>query len=374
MINSLNYIMKINYQINKSSKFVYFDKDILKHILKDIEKLNSDRKILLIFDKKVETNFIKNILSGLKIKGSKVIAAQAEGNKLKNNEKLLFKIIDIFMQNRFTKKSVLICIGGGVLGDVSGLAASLYLRGILYLNIPTTMTSIIDSCIGGKNAINYKNIINSLGTYYHPNSVYISSSLIKKLPEREYLAGFPEILKCALITKKKTFLKYLLKNKQNILIRNEKVLSKICLETLKIKISFFINDVFETDQRLMLNLGHTFAHAIEMSTDNFEKDFYRHGEAVGLGILSELYYSNQKEGKLYNITKEFLTSLNLPTKINSNKLNKKILHQNIYKYLYLDKKRVAKYPRYINLKSLGAPIIGNLDNDTLINETILKLI
>ena len=365
---------KINYNINNLSRSIYFEKNVLKFILRDIEKLNSDRKILLIFDKNVDSRFIKNILNGLKIKGSKVILAEAEGSKIKKNEKLLFRIIDIFIQNKFTKKSVLICIGGGVIGDVSGLAASLYLRGILYFNIPTTMTSIIDSCLGGKTAINYKNIINSIGNYYHPNSIYISTELIKKIPHREYIAGFPEILKCALISKKKNFLKFLINNKDKILDRNEQFLKKICFETLKIKISFFINDVYEQEKRLKLNFGHTFAHAIEMSTDMSEKDFYRHGEAVGLGILCELYYSNKKKNKIFKIVENFLSELNLPTKINSIKISKNSLHSNIYKFLYLDKKRINKFPRYISLKSLGNPKIENLDNDTLINETILKII
>jgi 3-dehydroquinate synthase len=365
---------KISYKIDNLSRNIYFEKNILKSILKDIEKLNSDRKILLIFDKNVDSKFVKNIISGLKIKGSKVIVAEAEGSKIKKNERLLFKIIDILIQNKFTKKSVLICIGGGVIGDVSGLAASLYLRGILYLNIPSTMTSIIDSCLGGKTAINYKNIINSIGNYYHPNSIYISSELIKKIPRREYLAGFPEILKCALISKKNNFLKFLVKNKDKILNRDEQFIKQVCYETLKIKISFFIQDIYEHNKRLMLNFGHTFAHAIEMSTDLTKKDFYRHGEAVGLGILCELYYSNKKKNKTYKTVEIFLNQLNLPTKINSSKLNKNILHSNIYKFLYLDKKRIDQFPRYISLKSLGNPKIDNLDNDTLINETILKII
>ena len=204
----------ISYKADNLIRNIHLKNEILRPILDDIDYLKSDRKILLIYDKNVSSEFVRDILSGLKIKGSKVILAEAEGSKIKKNEKLLFKIIDLFIQNKFTKKSLLICIGGGVLGDVSGLASSLYLRGILYFNIPTTMTSIIDSCLGGKTAINYKNIINSLGNYYHPNSIYISTKLIKNIPNREYIAGFPEILKCALINKKKIFLNYLISNKK----------------------------------------------------------------------------------------------------------------------------------------------------------------
>ena len=90
----------------------------------------------------------------------------------------------------------MISIGGGVLGDVCGLAASLYLRGMIYFHVPSTMTAMVDSCLGGKTAINYKNIINSIGTYYHAEHVFIFNELIQGLPHKEFLAGIPEILKC----------------------------------------------------------------------------------------------------------------------------------------------------------------------------------
>ena len=112
------------------------------------------------------------------------------------------------------------------------------------------MTSIIDSCIGGKTAINYKNIINSIGNYYHPKSVYISHDVIKRIPHREYLSGIPEIIKCSVIKNIK-ILKYLEKYKETILNRDFQYLSKIIYETLKVKISLlFKDDVFENNKRL----------------------------------------------------------------------------------------------------------------------------
>jgi 3-dehydroquinate synthase len=124
------------------------------------------------------------------------------------------------------------------------------------------MTAIIDSCIGGKTAINYNNIINSVGTYYHPKSVFIFKNIIDNLPEREFLAGIPEIIKCGLI-KKSNILKDLKKNHLDIKKRDFKLLKKIIYETLKVKIFFFKNDIYEKNTRLNLNFGHTFGHAME---------------------------------------------------------------------------------------------------------------
>ena len=366
--------MKIDYKINNYIHRVYFNNKVSSLITRDIEKIKSDRKLLIIYDENIDKSFVDEIILSLKLIGSKVVVAEVNGSKTKKNEKLLFKIINILIEKKFTKKSILISLGGGVIGDVTALAASLYLRGMIYFNIPTTMTSIIDSCLGGKTAINYKNITNSVGSYYHSHRVYISQDVIKKLPQREYVAGIPEILKCSLIYRNNKFFKFLISNKEKILKRDYKIVKKICYETLKIKLSFFLNDVFEKKNRLYLNFGHTFAHAIEMATDREKKDFYRHGEAVGLGILCELYYANKMKNTLYKQVEAFLNFFNLPSKIKSDKFIATKLHTNVYKYLFLDKKKIGKNPRYIFLKTQGKPKIKDLEDSTLINETIYNII
>ena len=111
---------------------------------------------------------------------------ECKGDKVNKNKKFLFELIDTLLKNKFTKRSVVISCGGGVVGDVSALASSLYLRGLYYFNIPTTITAIIDSSIGGKTAINYKGVTNSVGTYYHPKNVFILEEILK-LYQRESL-------------------------------------------------------------------------------------------------------------------------------------------------------------------------------------------
>ena len=140
-------------------------------------------------------------MSELKITGCNILKIECVSEKLNKNEKLLFKILDILLQNSFTKNSIIVSFGGGVLGDVSALASSLYLRGLNYFCIPTTMTSIVDSSIGGKTAINYKGITNSIGTYYHPKAVILENN--QTLPDREFTAGIAEIIKCGIIGENK---------------------------------------------------------------------------------------------------------------------------------------------------------------------------
>lgn len=373
--------MRLNYKIEDEVFKVTFcpDKQGLKiskkkssymQISKDLKKLKHDNKILLVIDENIDSKITKYIIHDLKITYPNLKVLYVTGSKKNKNLKTFFKIIDKLFVNKFSKNSVLISCGGGVVGDVAGLSASLYLRGLNYFHIPTTMTAIIDSCIGGKNGINFKSIINSIGTYYHPKNVYISKTIINYLPKREYISGIPEIIKCSLIDKS-NLLRHL-KNKDKIVQRDFLFLSKIIKDTLISKIKFFKNDVKEKNQRLMLNFGHTFAHAIESSLEknlNSKKEILRHGEAVGLGLLCEVYYKNGKNRIFYQI-KDLLNLYSLPTNLKYLSIDKSLLKKEIFKFIFFDKKKIGKFPRYISLNKIGNPKIAELINNQKINKTI----
>ena len=164
--------MNLNYVINKIKyKTSFCNNKESPDIFKALSKLYSDKKMLIIIDRKLNSKFTKYLFKDLKLCGLKLTILRVNASKKNKNEKFLFKIIDTLIKKKFTKKSVLVSCGGGVIGDVSALASSLYLRGLIYFHIPTTMTSIVDSCLGGKTGINYKQIINSVGNYYHAKNV-----------------------------------------------------------------------------------------------------------------------------------------------------------------------------------------------------------
>ena len=364
--------MIINYKINNEIHNIIISEKIKNNIVNQVEKIKSDKKVLLAYDEKIKQSIIDLIRQELKLIGVKLLLVKISGNKKNKNNRVLFKLIDILISNQFTKKSILISCGGGVVGDLSNLAASLYLRGMIYFHIPSTMTAIIDSCIGGKTAINYRNIINSVGTYYHPKSVMIFKDIIDQLPDREYLAAIPEMIKCGLI-KKSNILKNLRIYDQKVKEKNFSIIKKIIFETLKIKIFFFKNDIYERNTRLNLNFGHTFAHAIEMATDNyFKKDYLRHGEAVGIGILCEIFYANKGPSKILTEVENILKIYGLPTRIldSQMKVDFVTLQNKIYKGIFLDKKKIGKYPRYILLKKKYKPEIKEIKNLDYINNTI----
>ena len=167
----------------------------------------------------------------------------------------------------------------------------------------------------------------------------------------------------------------LIDNKQRCLSRDFRFMSELIYLTLKTKIKFFKNDVYENSKRLNLNFGHTFAHAIEMSVKTKDKDIIRHGEAVGIGMLCEIYYSEGKSKKfkfLFNLLKQY----NLPTNLRSFSKNykKQIAKKEIFKNIFLDKKRIGKYPRIIKILKLGKSKVIEMKNNQQIKKTINNVI
>ena len=366
--------MIINYSINKFSyKATFCHNKESPDIFKALSKLYCDKKMLLIIDKRLNFKFTKFLFKDLKKCGLRVTLLKVNGSKINKNKKFLFKIIDKLIEKKFSKKSVLLSCGGGVVGDVAALAASLYLRGMLYFHIPTTMTSVVDSCLGGKTGINHKKIINSVGNYYHAQNVFISKNVINLIPKREFMAGIPEIIKCGLINNKKIL--RMLQDKDKILNKDYKFLSRLIKLTLDTKIKFFKNDIYESGKRLNLNFGHTFAHAIEMALQSQNSDIIRHGEAVGIGMLCEIYFYEGKSKKFRDV-KNLLDFYNLPVNLKNFKIdkNKNKVKKQIFNNIFLDKKKIGKYPRIIRIKKIGTPKITEMKNNLKIRKTINEVL
>ncbi len=368
----------LQYKINGEISKVHICKKIEYKIKNDISSLKSDKKILFIYDQNINKEIINNLYNYIKVDGCEVFKINVKGNKTNKSIFKILKILDFLIKKNFTKRSIIISCGGGVVGDMFGLLSSLYLRGMYYFHIPSTMTSIVDSCIGGKTSVNYKGIINCIGNYYHPKRVYISEEIIKEIPDREYIAGFAEILKCGLI-KRNNILKILEKNHSKLRNRNFKILKNLIYLTLKTKINYFANDVYENKGRLNLNFGHTFAHAIEMATEKiFKKEILRHGEAVGLGMICEILLTKINKGNNNSIikkVKKILTLYDLPILLKTPKLKQRNRLQNeIYKYIFYDKKKINKNPRFISLAGIGNPNIKEISDYNSLNEVIYKII
>jgi 3-dehydroquinate synthase len=198
--------------------------------------------------------------------------------RLSNVEALADKLV------RFgaDRKSVIIALGGGVVGDVGGLLASLYMRGVEFVQVPTTVLAQVDASIGGKTAVNLVEGKNLLGTFHHPRVVLIDPTVLKTLPEREFRAGLYEALKCAIIGNVELFLRFE-QNRARILKRDPVELEWLIAQSVKLKAEVVSADEREGGLRRVLNLGHTIGHALESET-GYKK--LLHGEAVAWGMIA----------------------------------------------------------------------------------------
>ncbi len=260
--------MTIHTDLGKNS----YDIVIKRNVLAEANKyLNLDRRVLVVTDSGVPATYAKTVADQCK-NGTVCTVEMGEASKcLKTFEKLLSVMLD----NNFSRKDCVVAVGGGVVGDLAGFAASAYMRGIDFYNIPTTLLSQIDSSVGGKTAINFGGVKNVVGAFYQPKKVLIDPELLKTLPQRQISNGLAEAIKMALTSDKELFdifeTKDIMSNIDDIITRSV-IIKKNVVE----------QDEKETGLRKILNFGHTVGHGIESSQG---MSLLYHGECVALGMI-----------------------------------------------------------------------------------------
>ena len=286
------------------------------------------------------------------------------------NQKTVNRLLDILLKNNFHRNDYLISIGGGITGDISSYAASIFKRGIKFINIPTTLLAQVDASIGGKTGINSKYGKNLIGTFYQPNLVISDTTFLKSLPKREIICGYAEILKHSLIMNKK-FFHYLDKNANKILKLQKPFLEKAIYQSCLVKKKIIEKDENEKNIRQILNFGHTFAHAFE-ATNNYSKKL-NHGEAVLLGMICALNIAHQNKKivkKDYNKIINHYKKINLPMNIKSFFTNKNI--KKILFFMKKDKKNNNNKINLVLLKKIGKVNYNCQYNVKVINKFFRK--
>ena len=340
----------------KTKKYSIFIGSGILSNLSNIFKKNKIKinKCLIIVDKNVPK---KNLFILKKQINSKNIFTYYFNPSEKNKSLKSVKIIlnKLFKLN-FNREDCVISLGGGITGDVVGFVASIFKRGIKFINIPTTLLAQVDSSIGGKTGVNNYYGKNLIGSFYQPDLVISVIKILKSLPKREIICGYGEILKHSIIDGKKIF-NYLDKNKFNILNLRSPFIEKAICDSCKIKKKIVQLDEKEKNIRKILNLGHTFAHAYE-ATLNYSKKL-NHGEAVILGIVSAIKFSLKNNNLLKQDSKRILNhiqKLELPY-ILKNYFNKKDINL-ILKFMKSDKKNVSSKINLILIKGIGKTLIN----------------
>lgn len=275
-------------------------------------------------------------------------------------EKLLTKLLTL----KFGRQAQLIAFGGGVIGDLVGFAASIYQRGIDFIQIPTTLLAQVDSSVGGKTAINHPLGKNMIGSFYQPSAVLMDLSLLKTLPRREYISGLGEVIKYGFIFSH-DYLKWLTDHREAILALDPSFVGEMVFRACDFKREIVNLDEKEEGVRALLNFGHTFGHAVEK---NMQYKGILHGEAVAIGMvmagkLSErLGLISQEE---FIFLETMLDNFSLPTR-----MPKPIAIEEMIEAMRLDKKNINQTMRFILLEGLGkASVVGDID-EALIKEAI----
>jgi 3-dehydroquinate synthase len=308
---------KIESQLGFAGKFVITDANVIK--AGHFDKLTGSREV------------------------SRYIMTPGESSK---NMNTLVSIVEAMEKAYLGRGTIVIALGGGVVGDMAGFAAAIFKRGVKVIQIPTTTLAQADSAIGGKTGVDSSLSKNAFGCFWHPSAVYIDVSTIKTLDDRQYRAGLVESVKHALIADEKYF-EFLEANLDAILRRDCAILKKVAYQNCKIKAAVVEADPTEKNQRRMLNYGHTIGHAIE-SASGFE---LLHGEAVAIGIIAagmiEIGMGLGDEKRLDRIRK-LLEGLGVPVRKPANISMKELI--DIIKH---DKKAINKWPRFVLIDRIG---------------------
>jgi 3-dehydroquinate synthase len=261
----------------------------------------------------------------------------------------LKKIHSKLLEKRFGRDTLLISVGGGITCDLSGFAASTYMRGVQLIHIPTTLIAMVDSSIGGKTGINFELYKNMVGTFYQPKLVLCDIDFISTLSNREMISGCGELIKYAFITSKHFYEK--INDKLPAIISKNKIaLSDIIYNSVQFKASIVNMDENEKGLRKVLNFGHTFAHAFEKES----KNKISHGEAVTVGIVCALFLSNRKKLISNDALKKYLE---LTGKLKINKSIFKVDPEQIYKIMFTDKKNLDEKISLVLLKDIGELVL-----------------
>jgi len=239
------------------------------------------KKAAIITNATVGPLYLPALQRALEARGVEIVPITLPDGEQHKNWETLNRIFDALLEHRCERGTTLIALGGGVVGDLAGFAAAAYLRGVPYIQVPTTLLAQVDSAVGGKTAINHPLGKNMIGAFYQPRAVIADTDTLATLPPRELAAGLAEVIKYGLI-RDPAFLEWLEKNMARLVKREAEPLAHAIERSCAIKADIVAQDEREDGLRALLNLGHTFGHAIEAGTGY---GTWLHGEAVGAGML-----------------------------------------------------------------------------------------
>lgn len=319
---------------------------------KEVEGLGfENRKIAVITDTNVEKLYAKEVEKALSEATDNVVIYSIPAGESNKNLDEIRKIYEFLLERHFDRHDLLVALGGGVVGDMCGFTAATYLRGVSFIQIPTTLLAQCDSSIGGKTGVDLGGVKNMVGAFYMPRLVYMNVSTLNSLDDRQYASGFAEVMKHGLI-KDQNYYTWLIENMYEINDKDPEVLLEMVQRSCEIKKAVVEKDPTEKGDRALLNFGHTLGHAIEKYM-NFEM---LHGECVALGAVAAAFISWKRQlismEEYYEI-RDMFVPFNLPISIDS------IDKDAVLDITKSDKKSDSDKIKFILLKKIGKAFIDD---------------
>jgi len=341
----------IRVNLSANSYNIHIDNGILERVGDTLVKEKTPCKTLLITDKNIEKVYGSIVMESLKRNKFDVrLVTLKPGEEQKTLETACI-LYDTCFDHKLDRNSLIVALGGGVVGDISGFVAATFMRGIPFIQVPTSLLAQVDSSIGGKVAVNHPKGKNMIGSFYQPKAVFVDTDTLSTLPAPELVAGLMEVIKYGVIKNAELF-EYIEKSLYDILQLNHNALLKIIATSCQIKANVVEEDEKEKHLRAILNYGHTIGHAIETVT-NYKK--YRHGEAVAIGMLYATRIAidmRLADNTVFERQLSLIKRLGLP-------LQTGLKPEEIVKTLYADKKVIAGRLRFILPTKIGEVIISD---------------
>ncbi len=325
----------------------------------------ADRKVCIVTDSNVDPLYgaeVEDIVGTISGECMRYVFPAGEESKTLDTVKEIYKFL---IENHFNRKDLLIALGGGVVGDLTGYTAATYLRGIEFIQIPTTLLSQADSSIGGKTGVDFDGYKNMVGAFYMPKLVYMNIATLQSLSDRQFYSGFAEVMKSALI-KDGNFYEWLIDQMYEICERDVETLSEMVERSCTIKKLVVEKDPLEKGDRALLNFGHTIGHAIEKYM-NFTMT---HGECVALGCVAAAFISWKKNWlsmEEYYEIRDMFVPFYLPISIDNLDI------EEVLRLTKSDKKAENGYIKFILLKKVGKALIDKTVTDDEIREALQEL-
>ena len=334
--------IKMDFMGSHHSYEILIDNGILDELTSRIKAVYSHDKVYIITDKNVASyylEYIKNLLKDDFIVNEVIVDGGEEAKSLQVYQDVCLQLLNMNIR----RNELLIALGGGVVGDLTGFIAATLYRGLPYVSIPTTLLAQMDSSIGGKTGVNLGNMKNVLGAFKQPSLVLIDPLVLKTLPRRHYNNGMGELIKHACIGNA---------NIIKMLYQQDEIDTKIIYQSLMVKRRFVLNDEFDQKERMKLNFGHTFGHLLELNKKRFD---LLHGEAVCIGMLMAIQFGIDlgiTEQSCYQKLQYILEKYQLPTT--------KVNYQEYLPLITKDKKNLAGTIHFILIKDFGQSLIYDI--------------